>query len=81
MRTPRFFDRDEEEIFGINDAYTGPDLDDEGEYEDLTAAQRRAAEAEMTRRDRAASGRGRGRGSRAAARRRRPGFIEDDEDD
>jgi Mini-chromosome maintenance protein 2 len=70
--------RDEEEVFGLNDTYAGPDLDDEGEYEDLTVGQRRAAEAEMTRRD--ASGR-RGKGSRTAARRRRLEFIEDDEDE
>jgi DNA replication licensing factor MCM2 len=44
----------------------------------MTASQRRAAEAEMARRDRAG---GRGRGRRAAARRRAPGFIDDDEEE
>ena len=60
------------------DRYSDTGLDDENEFEALTAAQRRAAEMEMARRDRDG---GRGRRRRAATRRRAPGFIDDDEDE
>jgi len=60
------------------DRYSDTGLDDENEFEAMTAAQRRAAEAEIARRDGPG---GKGRGRRAAARRRAPGFIDDDEDE
>lgn len=61
------------------DRYSDTGLDDENEFGSMTAAQRRAAEAEIARRQRAG---GRvGPGGRAAARRRGPGFIDDDEDE
>ena len=58
------------------DTYSNADIDDEGEYDDLSAAARRAAEKEMERRDRR-----RGRGARAARRSRAPAFLQDDDDD
>ena len=61
------------------DTYSDADLDDEGEYDEMSAAARRAAEMEMARRDRA--DRQRGRGSRAAKRSRAPAFLQDDDDD
>ena len=59
------------------DRYSDRDIDDENEFEDLTAGQRRAAEASMARRDRLARG-GR-RGTRAAARSRMPEFLQSDD--
>ena len=59
------------------DRYSDRDIDDEQEYEDMTAAQRRAAEANMARRDRLERG-GR-RGARAAARSRMPEFLQSDD--
>ncbi|KAH8108108.1 MCM-domain-containing protein [Cristinia sonorae] len=81
-------DDDGEDLFGEEmdndyaenqalDRYSDADINDEEEISDLTAAQRRAAEAAMARRDR--QGR---RGGRAARRARYPGFMdESDEDD
>ena len=59
------------------DRYSDRDIDDEQEYEELTAAQRRAAEASMARRDRLERG-GR-RGARAAARSHMPDFLQSDD--
>ncbi|KAI0829890.1 MCM-domain-containing protein [Trametes gibbosa] len=59
------------------DRYSDRDIDDEQDFDDLTAAQRRAAEASMARRDRLERG-GR-RGSRAAARSRMPEFLQSDD--
>lgn len=68
--------RDEADLQGgVNETYGGADIDDEV-YEDLTAEQRRAAEADMVRRDRGILR----RGGRAAAR-RGLGFIESDEEE
>jgi len=63
------------------DAYDNDDLDDEGEFEEMDADTRRAAEQHMARRDRAERG-GR-RGARAARRQPMPGFMmsEDDMDE
>lgn len=58
------------------DQYSDTGLDDANEFEAMTLAQRRAAETEMARRDRAG---GRRRGRRGA--RRAPGFIDDDDED
>lgn len=58
------------------DRYSDAGIDDEQDFEDMTAAQRRAAEAKMERRDR--TGR---RGRRAARRSLYPGFMESDEED
>ena len=59
------------------DRYSDADLDDEQDYEAMTAAQRRAAEATMARRDRRQR-RG-GPGERANRRTRYPGFLESDD--
>ncbi|KAH9929621.1 MCM-domain-containing protein [Epithele typhae] len=59
------------------DRYSDRDIDDEGEFENMTAQQRRAAEASMARRDRMERG-GR-RGARAAARSRMPNFLQSDD--
>ena len=61
------------------DTYSNADIDDEGEYQALSAGARRAAEMEMARRDRA--DRRRGRGERAARRSRAPAFLQDDDDE
>lgn len=53
------------------------DLDDENEYEALSANARRAAEAEMARRDRSSQR----RGDRASRRSRAPAFLQDDDED
>lgn len=60
------------------DRYSDRDIDDENEFEELSAAQRRAAEVNMARRDRLERG-GR-RGARAAARSRMPEFLQSDDD-
>ncbi|RDX48006.1 MCM-domain-containing protein [Lentinus brumalis] len=59
------------------DRYSDRDLDDENEFAEMTAAQRRAAEANMARRDRLQRG-GR-RGARAAARGIMPDFLQSDD--
>jgi len=75
-RTPEYYCRDEADLQGgLNDTYGDADIDDE-EYEDLTVEQRRAAEVEMTRRDRGTLRRG-GR----TTTRRRLDFIESDEEE
>ncbi|KAF8532503.1 MCM2/3/5 family-domain-containing protein [Gautieria morchelliformis] len=61
------------------DTYSNADIDDEEEYGDMSAAARRAAEMEMSRRDRA--DRRRGRGARAAKRSRAPAFLQDEDED
>ena len=61
------------------DRYSDRDIDDENEFEELTAGQRRAAEASMARRDRLERG-GR-RGGRAAVRSRMPEFLQSDDMD
>lgn len=58
------------------DTYEAADLDDENEYETISADARRAAEAEMARRDRKSQ-----RGDRAARRSRAPAFLQDDDDE
>ncbi|KAK7692874.1 MCM DNA helicase complex subunit [Cerrena zonata] len=81
-------DQDGEDLFGeemeddyaVNqalDRYSDAGIDDEQDLEEMTAAQRRAAEAKMERRDRMSR-----RGGRRAARRSLyPGFMESDEED
>ncbi|KAI0768718.1 MCM-domain-containing protein [Trametes elegans] len=59
------------------DRYSDRDIDDEQDFEAMSAAQRRAAEASMARRDRLERG-GR-RGTRAAARSRMPDFLQSDD--
>ena len=61
----------------VLDRYSDADHDDEQDYEAMTAAQRRAAEATMARRDRRQR-RG-GPGERANRRTRYPGFLESDD--
>ncbi|KAG8936945.1 MCM DNA helicase complex subunit [Tulasnella sp. 418] len=61
------------------DTYSQADINDEEEFEDMSAAARRAAEAKMERRDRLEGGGRRGR--RAARRSRAPGFLEDETDE
>lgn len=66
--------------YAVNEAldrYSEADLDDDNDFGDLSAAQRRAAEAQMARRDRLER-RG-GKGARAARRTRYPGFLESDD--
>jgi len=59
------------------DHYSDRDIDDEGEFEELSGVARRAAEAKMDRRDRLErSGR---TGGRAAVRSRAPRFLESDD--
>ncbi|OBZ68103.1 hypothetical protein A0H81_11773 [Grifola frondosa] len=87
-------EEDGEDLFGddlegdyaaneLLDRYSDRDIDDEQEFEEMTVAQRRAADAKMARRDRLERG-GR-RGARAARRSRMPDFLQsddmDDEDD
>lgn len=61
------------------DHYSDRDIDDEGTFEEMSAAARRAAEAKMNRRDRLErSGRA---GGRAAIRSRAPRFLESDDMD
>ncbi|KAG1716397.1 hypothetical protein ID866_749 [Astraeus odoratus] len=61
------------------DRYSEQDIDDEREYEAMSAAARRSAEAKMDRRDRLErSGK---RGARAAARSRAPQFLQSDDMD
>ncbi|BFZ58055.1 MCM DNA helicase complex subunit [Savitreella phatthalungensis] len=73
---------DGEDLFGPNmerdyagrndqDGYDAADIDDEGDYEELSAAQRRAVDAELTRRDRAL----------AREQGHRPAFLAGDSDD
>jgi DNA replication licensing factor MCM2 len=57
----------------VLDRYSDADLNDEEDFEAMSAAQRRAAEAQMERRDRIQR-----RGGRAARRTRYPGFMESD---
>lgn len=66
--------------YAVNEAldrYSDADLDDNEDVPELSAAQRRAAEAKMARRDRLER-RG-GRGARASRRTRYPGFLESDD--
>ncbi|KAL4080313.1 MCM2/3/5 family-domain-containing protein [Scleroderma yunnanense] len=76
------FGEDMEEDYAPNellDNYSEQDIDDEAEYEAMSAAARRAAEAKMDRRDRLErNGR---RGARAAARSRAPQFLQSDDMD
>ena len=59
------------------DRYSDADINDEEDFGEMTAAQRRAAEAAMKRRDR--QERRGGRGARASRRARYPGFLESDD--
>ena len=59
------------------DRYSEADINDEEDFAPMNAAQRRAAETKMARRDRAER---KGRGNRAARRSRFPGFLESDDD-
>ena len=59
------------------DRYSDRDLDDDNDFDEMSAAQRRAAEASMARRDRLERG-GR-RGARAAARGIMPDFLQSDD--
>lgn len=61
------------------DRYSDRDIDDEGDFDDISAAARRAAEARMNRRDRLE--RAGKQGIRAANRGRAPQFLEDDDMD
>ncbi|KAG2043625.1 MCM2/3/5 family-domain-containing protein [Suillus americanus] len=61
------------------DRYSDRDIDDEGDFDDISAAARRAAEARMNRRDRLE--RAGKQGNRAANRGRAPQFLEDDDMD
>ncbi|GJE97383.1 MCM-domain-containing protein [Phanerochaete sordida] len=81
-------EEDGEDLFGENladdyavnealDRYSDADIDDNDDFADMTAAQRRAAEAKMARRDKLER-RG-GRGARASRRTRYPGFLESDD--
>ncbi|KAG1829133.1 MCM-domain-containing protein [Suillus variegatus] len=61
------------------DRYSDQDIDDEGNFDEISAAARRAAEAKMNRRDRLErTGK---QGTRAANRGRAPQFLEDDDMD
>ncbi|RPD78428.1 MCM-domain-containing protein [Lentinus tigrinus ALCF2SS1-7] len=74
------FAEDFEDDYATNellDRYSDRDLDDENQFDEMTAAQRRAAEASMARRDRLERG-GR-RGARAAARGIMPDFLQSDD--
>lgn len=62
------------------DRYSDADLDDQGEYDDLAPAARRAAEARMAQRDRREQRGGRG-GTRAANRRPMPQFLQSDDEE
>lgn len=59
------------------DTYSAAGIDDEEDFEAMTAAQRQAAEAAMKRRDR--QERRGGRGARAARRSRAPDLLQSDE--
>ncbi|KDQ15186.1 hypothetical protein BOTBODRAFT_131405 [Botryobasidium botryosum FD-172 SS1] len=59
------------------DNYSGADIDDADQYEPMTATARRAAEAEMARRDRRQGGSR--KGTRASRRNRAPAFLQMDE--
>ncbi|KAG1770467.1 MCM-domain-containing protein [Suillus occidentalis] len=61
------------------DRYSDRDIDDEGDFDEMSAAARRAAEARMNRRDRLE--RAGKQGTRAANRGRAPQFLEDDDMD
>ncbi|KAG2755285.1 MCM-domain-containing protein [Suillus brevipes Sb2] len=61
------------------DRYSDRDIDDEGDFEEMSAAARRAAEVRMNRRDRLE--RAGKQGTRAANRGRAPQFLEDDDMD
>jgi DNA replication licensing factor MCM2 len=61
------------------DRYSDRDIDDEGDFEEMSAAARRAAEIRMNRRDRLE--RAGKQGTRAANRGRAPQFLEDDDMD
>jgi DNA replication licensing factor MCM2 len=69
--------RDYAENDGL-DRYSDADLDDEGQYDPMDARARRAAEADMNRRDRREQAGGRGA---RAARRSRPTFLDSDDAD
>ncbi|KAH9924901.1 MCM-domain-containing protein [Fomitopsis serialis] len=82
-------DEDGEDLFGeqLNNDYAGNDaldrysdtgLDDEEDLDEMSIAQRRAAEAQMAARDRREQG-GR-RGQRAARRSHMPNFLQSDDD-
>ncbi len=60
------------------DQYSDAGIDDEAEYDELSVAARRAAEAQMARRDRLERAGGRGR--RAATRSHAPAFLGSDDD-
>lgn len=60
------------------DTYSDADINDEEEFDAMTAAQRRAAERTMAQRDRR-EGQGRRRGARAAARSRAPDLLQSEE--
>jgi len=62
----------------VLDQYSDAGIDDEGEHDELSGAARRAAEAQMTRRDRLERAGGRGR--RAATRSHAPAFLGSDDD-
>ncbi|KAI6121457.1 MCM-domain-containing protein [Pisolithus sp. B1] len=83
-------DDDGEDLFGAEieddyapnellDRYSDRAIDDEGEYDAMSTAARRAAEAQMDRRDRLE--RSGVRGARAAARSRAPRFLQSDDID
>lgn len=61
------------------DRYSDRDIDDEGDFDEMSVAARRAAEARMNRRDRLE--RAGKQGTRAANRGRAPQFLEDDDMD
>ena len=61
----------------VLDRYSDADINDDEDFNEMTAGQRRAAEAAMKRRDRLER-RG-GRGARAARRTRYPGFLDSDD--
>lgn len=60
------------------DRYSDRDIDDDEDVEEMTAAQRRAADATMARRDRLERG---GRGRRATTRATMPDFLQSDDAD
>lgn len=62
------------------DRYSDADINDADEIEEMSLAQRRAAEALMARRDRLERG-GNRRGQRAANRSRMPNLLSDDDED
>lgn len=62
----------------VLDQYSEAGIDDEGEFDELSGAARRAAEAQMARRDR--QERVGGRGRRAATRSHAPAFLGSDDD-